>query len=110
MIIEIGPIAVARFAGWDDKPLSYLGFRCAPPQALFCRPRSRAGMINPCRTWGSAALHPRLYSAARVRGLGYNIRALCKSLGNDKALKRRAKFKRRSAAKKSLFALLRRLF
>src|SRR5262245_42148592 len=47
MIIEIGPIAVARFAGWDDKPL---------------------------RTWGSAALHPRLYSAARVRGLGYNRR------------------------------------
>src|SRR6266498_1415569 len=34
MIIEIGPIAVARFAGWDDKPLSYLGFRCAPPQQL----------------------------------------------------------------------------
>jgi len=44
MIIEIGPIAVARFAGCDEKPLSYLGFRCAPPQALFCRPRSRAGV------------------------------------------------------------------
>ncbi|HEU0177543.1 MAG TPA: FG-GAP-like repeat-containing protein [Blastocatellia bacterium] len=25
--------------------------------------------MNPCHTWGSAALHPRLYSAARVRGL-----------------------------------------
>src|SRR6266542_3472871 len=25
MIIEIGPIAVARFAGWDDKPLSSQG-------------------------------------------------------------------------------------
>src|SRR5262245_32385031 len=44
VIIVIKPIAVARFAGWDDKPLSYLGFRCAPPQALFCRPRSRAGV------------------------------------------------------------------
>src|SRR5215510_16392756 len=30
MIIEIGPIAAARFAGWDDKPLTYLGFRCDP--------------------------------------------------------------------------------
>src|SRR6266498_5777732 len=34
IIIEIGPMAVARFAGWDDTPLSYLGFRCAPPQQL----------------------------------------------------------------------------
>jgi hypothetical protein len=29
-------------------------------------------------------LHPRLYSDARVRGLKYNIRDLCKNLGNDK--------------------------
>jgi hypothetical protein len=36
---------------------------------------SRAGLINLYRTWGSAALHPRLYSDARVRGLGRNIRA-----------------------------------
>jgi len=92
MIIEIGPIAAARFAGWDDKSLSYLGFRCAPPQALFCRPRSRAGMINPFLTWGSAALHPRLYSAARVRGLGCNTRALCKSLGNEKPNRSRRRF------------------
>jgi hypothetical protein len=28
-------------------------------------------------------LHPRLYSDARVRGLKYNIRALCKNLGKD---------------------------
>src|SRR5262245_54999808 len=34
IIIEIGSIAVARFAGLRDKSLSYLGFRCAPPQAL----------------------------------------------------------------------------
>jgi hypothetical protein len=47
-------------------------------------PASRAGLINLYRTWGSAALHPRLYSDARVRGLVRNIRASCKSLGNDK--------------------------
>src|SRR5262249_22156212 len=41
-IIEIAPIAVARFAGWDDKSPSYLGFRFAPPQAIFCRPHPRA--------------------------------------------------------------------
>src|SRR5262249_35603663 len=41
---KIGPIAVARFAGLRDKSLSYLGFR-------------------------AAALHPRLYSVARIRGL-----------------------------------------
>jgi hypothetical protein len=28
-------------------------------------------------------LNPRLYSDARVRGLKYNIRALCKNLGKD---------------------------
>jgi hypothetical protein len=32
-------------------------------------PASRASVINLRRTWGSAALHPRLYSAARYRGL-----------------------------------------
>jgi hypothetical protein len=48
IISGIEPIAVARSAGLDDK--------------------SR-------RSWGSAALHPRLYSAARIRGLRYNIRA-----------------------------------
>src|SRR5262245_37205286 len=32
-------------------------------------PASRAAAINPDRTWASAALHPRLYSAARYRGL-----------------------------------------
>src|SRR5215510_9609442 len=37
-------------------------------------PASRASMINLRRTWGSAALHPRLYSAARYRGLRYNTR------------------------------------
>src|SRR5215468_9003168 len=35
-------------------------------------PTSRACAINPDRTWGSATLHPRLYSAARIRGLRYN--------------------------------------
>jgi hypothetical protein len=37
-------MAVARSAGWRYKPLSYLGFR-------------------------AVALHPRLHSAARLRGL-----------------------------------------
>src|SRR5215475_98548 len=32
-------------------------------------PASRACAINSGRTWGSAALHPRLYSDARYRGL-----------------------------------------
>ncbi|HEU0178856.1 MAG TPA: hypothetical protein VFV58_31720, partial [Blastocatellia bacterium] len=31
IIVEIGPMAAAHFAGLRDK---YLGFRCAPPQAL----------------------------------------------------------------------------
>src|SRR5215467_6433265 len=39
----------------------------------------------------AVALHPRLYSAARYRGLRYNICALRKSSGNDKALKRLVK-------------------
>jgi len=43
MIIDIAPMAVARFAGWCDKSLSYLGFRLR--------------------------LHPRLHSGARIRGL-----------------------------------------
>jgi hypothetical protein len=54
-------------------------------------PASRACAINADRTWGSAALHPRLYSAARIRGLGFDTRVLSKNLGNDKALKSRAK-------------------
>src|SRR5262247_2841102 len=45
-------------------------------------PAPRACAINPDRTWGSAALHPRLYAAARIRGLRYNKRALCKNVGN----------------------------
>src|SRR5262252_5776903 len=32
---------------------------------------------------GSAALHPRLYSNARIRGLRYDIHALCKNVGNN---------------------------
>jgi hypothetical protein len=59
IIIEIGPTAAARFAGFDDGSLSYLG---------------------------SATLHPRLYSAARYRGLRYITRISCKSLGKDKVL------------------------
>src|SRR5262249_33776448 len=47
-------------------------------------PASRACTLNSGRTWCSATLHPRLYSAARYRGLRCNTRALCKSLGNDK--------------------------
>jgi hypothetical protein len=37
----------------------------------------------------------RLYSAARYRGLGHSTRISWQSLGNDKASKRRAKFRRR---------------
>jgi len=36
--------------------------------------------------WVAAALHPRLYAAARIRGLRYDIHALYKNVGNDKAL------------------------
>jgi hypothetical protein len=61
-------------------------------------PASRACAINAGRTWGSAALHPRLYSAARIRGLGFDTRVSSKNLGNDKALKSRARIKSRSAA------------
>jgi hypothetical protein len=46
-------------------------------------PAPRACAINPDRTWGSAALHPRLYADARIRGLRYNIRNLYKNIGND---------------------------
>jgi len=42
IIIEIGPMAVARSAGLCDKSWSYLGFRYAPPQALCCCPHPRA--------------------------------------------------------------------
>src|SRR5215475_4210985 len=47
-------------------------------------PAPRACDINRDRTWGcgAAALHPRLYSDARYRGLRRNTRALCESLGN----------------------------
>ncbi|HEU0186138.1 MAG TPA: tetratricopeptide repeat protein, partial [Blastocatellia bacterium] len=45
-------------------------------------------------------------SAARIRGLRYDICALCKSLGNDKALKRQAMLKSRSAAGRSTFLLV----
>jgi len=38
-------------------------------EANGCRPLPRARAINPDRTWGSAALHPRLYASARIRGL-----------------------------------------
>jgi hypothetical protein len=58
-------------------------------------PASRACAINAGRTWGSAALHPRLYSAARIRGLGFDTRVSSKNLGNDKALKSRARINRR---------------
>src|SRR5919106_6629336 len=48
----------------------------ATPSSLRLRqwltPASRACAIKHGRTWGSAALHPRLYSDARVRGLRYN--------------------------------------
>jgi len=42
IIIEIGWMAVARFAGLYDNPDRTWGCGCAPPQALLCRPLSRA--------------------------------------------------------------------
>jgi len=54
-------------------------------------PASRACTINAGRTWGSAALYPRLYSAARIRGLEFDTRVSSKNLVNDKALKSRAR-------------------
>src|SRR5262245_52620815 len=42
------------------------------------------GLITLYLGFRGAALHPRLYSAARVRGLGFDIRASCKKLGKDK--------------------------
>jgi len=44
-------------------------------------PASRASIINLRHTWGFAALHSRLYSAARYRGLRYNTRISWQSLG-----------------------------
>jgi hypothetical protein len=41
----------------------------------------------------AVALHPRLYSIARIRGLGFDTRISRKRSGNDKALKRRAMLK-----------------
>ena len=52
-------------------------------------PASRACAINAGCTWGSAALHPRLYSAARIRGLGFDTCVSSKNLGNDKDLSER---------------------
>jgi len=67
IIVEFGSIAVARFAGWLINLLSYLGLR-------------------------AVALHPRLYSVARIRGLGFDTRISRESLGKDKGLKPTAKF------------------
>ena len=63
-------MAAARFAGLMRVRITFLGFR-------------------------ASALHPRLYSAARIRGLKMRTSIWRKSLGNDKALKRRAKFRYR---------------
>ena len=41
-----------------------LGLRCAPPQALLCRPSGAAQSSRARSPWGSAALHPRLYYGA----------------------------------------------
>jgi hypothetical protein len=42
IIIEIGPTAAARFAGFDDGSLSYPGSATLHPKALLRRPLSRA--------------------------------------------------------------------
>src|SRR6266545_5186230 len=68
-------------------------------------PASQACAINPDRTWGSATLHPRLYSAARIRGLRTR-----QNVGKDKGLKPTAKFKapltRRRPMNKTLKAIM----
>src|SRR5688500_12389343 len=58
------PRALPMFLhGW------FLGFRCAPPQALRCRPlRGLCQCFCMAGSWGSAALHPRLYAVARSAG------------------------------------------
>jgi hypothetical protein len=53
-IIEIASIAIARSAGWSINRPSYLGLR-------------------------AVALHPRLYSVARIRGLGFDTSVRAKS-------------------------------
>src|SRR5262249_8666733 len=50
----------------------------------------------------AAALHPRLYSGARVRGLRFDMRASGKNPVEDEGSKLTAKFKRRPAAEKTL--------
>jgi hypothetical protein len=52
-------MAAARFAGLMRVRITFLGFR-------------------------ASALHPRLYSAARIRGLKMRTSIWRKSLGNDK--------------------------
>ena len=55
-------MAAARFAGLMRMRITFLGFR-------------------------ASALHPRLYSAARIRGLKMRTSIWRKSLGNDKLFK-----------------------
>src|SRR5687767_1256040 len=91
------PTSVTRSAGFANVfAWLVLGFRCAPPQALRCHPlrgfcqcfcmagpgvplRSTPGFtLSPAPrvlpmflhgwSWGSAALHPRLYAVAALRG------------------------------------------
>src|ERR1700738_2355619 len=40
-------------------------------KASLCRPLSRAQHVLLIRTWGSAALHPRLYAVACSAGFGF---------------------------------------
>src|SRR5215510_4146250 len=66
--IEIEPMAVARSAGLRDKCWTYLGLRCAPPQAPCCRPHPRA-KIQHTRFVEKMWVKTRLYAAARVHWL-----------------------------------------
>src|SRR5215471_3797970 len=73
----------AREAGGSEL-LFVLSFIIELRQSL--PPASRAGVINLSSYLGlrASALHPRLYSVARVRGLGFDIRTSRKNLGKDK--------------------------
>jgi len=58
------------FVGWSMKRIirRLVFHRIADPKGNFCRPPSRANDLLLISTWGSAALHPRLYAIAGFAG------------------------------------------
>jgi len=57
---------------WTERPQPAVAGD-SPEVTPHRRQLSRAGIIFGLLTWGSAALHPRLYAFARYRGLGLGI-------------------------------------